>query len=325
MSRAAGMSSLSSVKIDHGSSTSHFEVGARDRVFGRRRLHDLEPFELLERDLFAIGGHLGRCDLLAEIVQIPARFVDLAQFFLDGLELLAQDVLALVPPHLLLHLGVDLFAHLEHLVLARQELQHAAQARLEVEDLQDFLLLVDLHVEVGGDEIGELARLADTVEQRGRFLGKLGHQFDDPLGDVFHVHHQSVELGGATRRVRQDLDLGHHVGILRAQLEQAHARHSLQDDRETVLGQLDDLQDPRGAAHGIQVGWARLLHARIALGDDADDRLFLGDRLFDQLDGLLAPHIDGNDRVGKQDGIAQGKDRQELGDFDRSLGNGLLR
>jgi hypothetical protein len=191
-----------------------------------------------------------------KIVEIAARLVDLAQLFLDGLELLAQDVLALVAPHLFLHLGVDLLAHLEHLVLARQELQHAPQARLDVEDFQDLLLLVDLHVEVRGDEIGELARFAHAVEQRRRFLGQLGHELDHALGDVLDVHSPGVQLGGA-RRVGQHLNLGHHVGILHAQLKQAHARNPLQDDREAVLGQLDDLQNTSGATHCVEVGRSR--------------------------------------------------------------------
>ena len=210
-------------------------------------------------------------------------------------------------------------------MLAREELEHAPQTRLEVEDFQDLLLLVDLHIEIRGDEIGELARFGHAVEQRGSFLGQLGHQLDHPLGDVLDVHHQGVELGGASGRIGQHLDLGHHVGILQAQLEHAHARNALQDDREAVLGQLDDLQDAGGAAHGVEVGRSRLLDARVALGDDADDRLFLRDGLLDQLHGFLAPDIDGDDRVRKQDGIAQRKDGQKLGNLDRPLGDGLLR
>ena len=124
------------------------EVGPGDGVLGRRRLHHLQAVELLQRDLLDVGRHLGVGDLLPEVVEVAAALVDLAQLFLDRLQLLAQDVLALVAPHLLLDLGVDLLAHLQHLVLARQELQHPAQARLEIEDLQHFLLLVDLDVQV---------------------------------------------------------------------------------------------------------------------------------------------------------------------------------
>ena len=148
------------------------------------------------------GGILAASDLLAEVVEVAAGLVDLAQLFLDRLELLAQHVLALVAPHLLLHLAVDLLAHLQHLVLAREELQHLAQARLEVERLQHVLLLVDLHVQVRDDDVRQLPRLDDAVDQRARLLGELGHQLDDPLGDVLEVHHQRVELDVRRRASR---------------------------------------------------------------------------------------------------------------------------
>ena len=178
------------------------EVGARHRVLGRRRLHHLEPLELLHRDLLGLGRHLGVDDLLAEVVQVAAGLVDLAQLLLDRLQLLAQDVLALVAPHLLLDLAVDLLADLQHLVLAREELQHLAQAGLEIERLQHVLLLVDLHVEVRRDEVGQLPRLGHAVDQRARLLGQLGHQLDDPLGDVLQVHDQRVELDVGRRAGR---------------------------------------------------------------------------------------------------------------------------
>ena len=92
--------------------------------------------------IFAFG------DLLGELVEIAAAVVELAELFLDRLELLAQHVLALVAAHLLLHLGVDPLADLEHLELAREELQHLAGAGLEVERLEDVLLLADLELEV---------------------------------------------------------------------------------------------------------------------------------------------------------------------------------
>jgi hypothetical protein len=59
--------------------------------------------------------------------------VVLAELFLDGLELLAEHVLALVFAHLLLDLGVDALAHLEDLELPREQLEHLADAVLHVD------------------------------------------------------------------------------------------------------------------------------------------------------------------------------------------------
>ena len=192
-------------------------------------------------------------DLLAEVVEVAAGLVDLAQLLLDRLQLLAEDVFALVAPHLLLHLAVDLLADLQHLVLARQEPEHLAQARLEVERLQHVLLLVHLDVQVRDDHVGQLARLDDAVDQRARLLGQLGHQLDDPLGDVLDVHHQRVQLDVGDRRIGQRLNPGGHERVAAADLEQPDAGDALQDDREVVLGELDDLQDPRRAPDHVEV------------------------------------------------------------------------
>ncbi|MCA9682910.1 MAG: PAS domain-containing protein, partial [Myxococcales bacterium] len=83
------------------------EVGPRDRVLGARRLHLLEPVELLEGDLLGLLRHLGVGDLLLELVGLGVLVVDLAELALDRLELLTQHVLALRVAHLFLDLGVD--------------------------------------------------------------------------------------------------------------------------------------------------------------------------------------------------------------------------
>ena len=97
------------------------EVGADDRVLGRADLHVAQALELLLRDLLGLGRQVRLRDALLEAVEIALIAVVLAELFLDGLELLAEDVLALVLAHLLLDLGVDALAHLEDLELAREE------------------------------------------------------------------------------------------------------------------------------------------------------------------------------------------------------------
>ena len=64
---------------------------------------------------------------------------------------------------------------------------------------------------------------------------------------------------------------------------------------------------------------ARILGARVALGDDADDRPLLRDRLLDEPHRLLAPDVDGDDRTGEQHRVAQRQDRDDFGDLDGTL------
>ncbi len=102
------------------------------------------------------------------------------------------------------------------------------------------------------------------------------------------------------------------------------ARDPLQDHREVVLGQLDDLEDAGGAADHIEIARAGLLGPRVALGDDADDGALFGDRLLDQFDRLLATDVDGDDRPREQDGVPQGQNGDDVGDLDRPFGHRFL-
>jgi hypothetical protein len=288
----------SSVDTDHGSSTSHSRY---------------------VRVTVGLLGHLGLGDLLGELVEVAAAVVELAQLLLDRLELLAQHVLALVAPHLLLDLGVDPLADLEHLELARQELQHLAGPGLEIEGLEHVLLLADLELEVAGDQVGQVPGLGDAVDQRTGFLGQLGHELDHALGDVLEVHDQRVELDVGRRRIRNAADLGGEERLGAVEHGDLEPRDALQDDREVVLGELDDLEDPRRAADHVQVARPRVLGARVLLREDADDRPLLGDGVLDQADRLAPADIDGNDCSRKQYGVAQRKDGERVGDLDRLL------
>ncbi len=80
----------------------------------------------------------------AELVDLGLGLVGLAQLFLDGLELLAQDVLPLGLVHLRLDLVLDLRAQLEDFQLPVHESRQAAQTLGEVDLLQKLLLLLGL-------------------------------------------------------------------------------------------------------------------------------------------------------------------------------------
>ena len=63
-----------------------------------------------------------------------------AEFLLDGLELLAEEVLALVLADLRLHLRLDLRPELEDLEFLDQDAVQRVHARTDVERVEDLLL-----------------------------------------------------------------------------------------------------------------------------------------------------------------------------------------
>jgi hypothetical protein len=182
------------------------EVGAHHRVLGAAHLHRAQALELLLRDLLGLRREVRLGDALLEAVEVALVAVVLAELFLDGLELLAEHVLALVLAHLLFDLRVDALAHLEDLELPREQLQHLADALLDVDGLDELGLLFDGGVEVGGHEVGEGAGRLDRVDERARLARQLGHELDDLLGDVAQAHASASastsSVVGSSRRLR---------------------------------------------------------------------------------------------------------------------------
>ena len=72
------------------------EVGADDRRLGASAGHLLEPLDLFKRPLFGLFGHIFVGHALFEVFDFRERLFAAAEFFLDGLHLLAQVVLALI-------------------------------------------------------------------------------------------------------------------------------------------------------------------------------------------------------------------------------------
>jgi len=111
----------------------------------------LSRLSSLLADLLHIRRQPDLLQPLAELVQLLFLFAQLAQLFLDGLELLAQVVLALGLGHLALDLAVDLRAELEDLALAVEQLEDELHPVFEIDRLEDLLLLFDGDVDVGGE------------------------------------------------------------------------------------------------------------------------------------------------------------------------------
>ena len=91
----------------------------------------------------------------------------LAELALDGLELLAQDVLALGLVQLRLDLGLDAALELEDLDLAGEEGGDELEALDDVERLEQLLALLGGHVRAVGDHVGQQARLGDVARGDG--------------------------------------------------------------------------------------------------------------------------------------------------------------
>jgi hypothetical protein len=128
-----------------------------------------------------------KADLLGE-------FRALAQFLLDGLELLAEVVLPLALVHLAASFHGDLLLHFQQLDLPLQQLVHALEAQARVGDLQHFLGLLELEVQVGRHQIRQTAGIVQVARDDQHLLGQGLAQGHGLLQGLLHAPHERVHL-----------------------------------------------------------------------------------------------------------------------------------
>ena len=171
------------------------EVGARYGVLGRGDRHLRQAIQLAQRLLLHGFRHAGRVDLRPQLVDLLRLLVAFAKLLLDRLELLAEEVLALVLADLRLHLRLDLRSELEDFELLDQQPVQRVHPRADVERLEHLLL--DRRADgrqARGDEVGELAGIGDVRRQRLQIVGQQRRQRDDLLEVALDVALQRVDF-----------------------------------------------------------------------------------------------------------------------------------
>jgi hypothetical protein len=127
-------------------------------------------------------------------VEVALVALVLAELFLDGLELLAEHVLALVLAHLLLDLGVDALAHLEDLQLPGEQLEHLRMRSFTSTVSMSWAFSSTGASRFAATRSASAPGLLDGVDERLRLARQLGHELDDLLGDVAQAHRQGLGL-----------------------------------------------------------------------------------------------------------------------------------
>lgn len=77
-------------------------------------------------------------------------------------------------------LVLDTDVEFEHLKLFANEGQDFVEAGAKIDGFEDILFVGHRDIEVGGDEIGEVAGGVHVLDDGGDFLGDVGREFDDP-------------------------------------------------------------------------------------------------------------------------------------------------
>ena len=233
----------------------------------------------------------------------------LAQLPLDRLHLLVEIIFPLGLLHLPLHAAADLLLHLQDADLALHQGEDLLQALGDVDDLQQGLLLGDLHRQMGGDGIGQLARLGDLRDGGERLRRDLLVELHIALELLRHRAAQGHGLRGVDAVLLQHGGLGLEEVVALGEAQQGSAGLALHQHLHGAVGQLQQLQHGGNDTHVVDGTGLRVVIGGVALGGE-QDLLVAAHDLLQRLDRLLAADEQRHDHVREDDDVPQGQDRE---------------
>jgi len=117
-------------------------------------MRTLESLDLLLDFLARLGRNHLLFDLLAVVLDLFGQLLPFAELGLDGLQLLAEEVLALALVHLALRGRGDFLLHRQEVDLARQQLVDSLEPFDGIDRFQNLLRFFELEIEIRCRQIG---------------------------------------------------------------------------------------------------------------------------------------------------------------------------
>ena len=282
-------------------------------------MHPREPRKLPLGFLLCLLGEVLLLDLCPVLLDLHL-FVAFGfpQLLLYRGQLLAEVVFPLGLVHVVLDLGLYLASQLEDLHLVVDEPCHFAEAFLHVEDLEDLLLLVDRHIDHGGDEIGEDAGIGNRLDHRPELLRKKGGELDDPFEQADQVRHQRLDLDILHLDVFQVFHAGPEVGFSLLKFKNPEPADPLEEELGLVIGGLGHPEDHDARADAVIIlrQTRDLALLQLAFQHDQTDEAVARHRLIDERDLGGAGNFEGKEHLRKDEGARERQYREYLRNLD---------
>ena len=185
-----------------------FQVRARHHVLRRSRRHLRQPLQFAIALFPGFRRHAGFVHFFAELVDLLHRIVGFAEFLLNRLHLLAQQIFTLVLADLLLNLLVNLRAELENLEFLREFADQRFEPLAHVRRLDQFLTnQCRKRRQRARDEVREAAWIVDRRCDRSQVIGKLRRVAHHIAEQILRIALQRFEFGiRLTADIRLSLD-----------------------------------------------------------------------------------------------------------------------
>ena len=250
-------------------------------------------------------------DLLLQLVDLVALLVLAAQLALDRLHLLVEVVLLLRLLHLLLHARLDAAVDLELVHLGFEHGDDARQALDGRDDLEEVLLLLDAHLQVRGDRVGQARRVVHAHGRDHRVVLQVVRELDVLLEERDDAAHDALGVGGGLGLLRDHLHGDAVEALVFLPLDGAGALDALDEHLDVAVGQLQRLHDVGDAAHRVDVGRLRVVDRGVVLRGEED--LLVGrQRVFERARRRRPSDDERHHHVREDDDVPQGDDGERF-------------
>ena len=227
------------------------------------------------------------------------------QLLLDGPELLAQIVFALLLGEPLLGLGGDLPSQLPHRKLALQQVDQPTELGRDGVELEQ--LLAGRHVDRHHrrDEVGHVAGIGEILGGRRHLVGHLRRGFHEASEHVDHRAAEGLHLRRLVGLVLQNLDPRDQIRVRPGEVHQTDPLDALDHEADGAVRHPVKLVDRAHRPDAVQV-----LGAGVALGlalrHEGQQPIAAHD-VVDELDGARPPTVSGTAVSGSTTASRSGK------------------
>ncbi len=211
------------------------KIGLDNPVLGGLRRHLLQTRQLTHRLFLRLIGQAGFLDLDAVVLNVLLAVVSLTKLFADGIQLLAQVILTLVPLDLLFRLLLNLLPDLADIQFVGQHADQQLHLLGKMIGLQQLLGLGHLNAHVGGDQVDQQTGVAELLDEADGLIRELWNQLGESRGDVQKVPSQSLFNDRLLDNVGRHLDARSKIGLLRSPFHNTKALQALDEDRQRAI------------------------------------------------------------------------------------------
>ena len=268
-------------------------------AFRRHRRHLLQPVDFLGDPFRYFLGQILVLHLLAVFFRLGSPLVLFTQFLLDRLHLLPQEIFLLRLLHLLADPSADFLLDLKNLHLAVDNVRQQAEAFLDVDRRQQFLLVFQFQRQMPQNQVAEAIRIFDGDHRHQRFRRNLLAQFRPLLelaGQQTGLCLQFRRLAGGN--LPEFLHFDFEIRIFLQITVDPGPVEAFHQHPHSPAGQLQQLLDLGDRPGLVDIGGARLVVLGVALRRQHDQAVLHHD-LFQGIDRFFAAHVEMDNHIRK--------------------------